>query len=74
MQKIQQLKELVLSNKECYRAYLLLTEANRFEIVSPLRVAIGMGWTKHSKGRKWQMNIRYRHFVGLQSQHVPSIS
>jgi len=34
MQKIHELKELVGSNKECYREYLLLTEANHFNVVS----------------------------------------
>jgi len=33
MQKIQSLKELLLTNKACYEEYLLLTEANHFNIV-----------------------------------------
>lgn len=33
MQKIHEVKELVISNKECYAEYLLLTEANHFKVV-----------------------------------------
>jgi len=34
MQKIHDLKELVASSKECYNEYLLLTEANHFNVVN----------------------------------------
>jgi AraC-like DNA-binding protein len=33
MQEIHKLKELVVSNKECYAEYLLLTEANHFNVL-----------------------------------------
>jgi len=38
MQKIHELKELLKSDKECYKEYLLLTEANHFNVLNQTEI------------------------------------